>query len=348
MFKPHNIAEISFSFIKEIGQEGKNSKTFLAKDHQLNAEIVIKQIEKIKIDSVDLFFNESRLLYLSSHSNVVQIHYACQDDDYVYIAMPYYSNGSLSSLMDTRFLTLREIIVFGCQIASGLHNIHSKGLIHFDIKPDNILISDRGDALVSDFGLAKHKKLNGCAEQDRIYSKMLPPERLVTGDFTHKFDIYQLGLTLYRMCNGNEVFNSQFYQFGTTPSLFKRDDFLFALRNGRFPDRSLFAEHIPEKLRKVIRKCLSPNIADRYDTTICVANALADIDGNILDWQYTVTDTERIWSKQSEDKQYKLTLRKDGTSEATKFLSSGSTYKIKEFCKPAASLKDIKAFLEGY
>ncbi len=90
----------------------------------------------------------------SAHPNVVQIHYACYDADRIYLAMPYYRKGSVTSLITDKYMTVREIVTVGCQVLSGLHNIHSKGLIHFDVKPDNILLSDRGEALLSDFGLA--------------------------------------------------------------------------------------------------------------------------------------------------------------------------------------------------
>jgi len=139
VLKPYNRAEVSFGLRREIGQEGSNSQTFIAHDDQLDAEIVIKKIPKSAIDSVDSFFNESRILYLSSHPNVVPVHYACQDSDHIFIAMPYYQRGSLNSLLNSRHLTVREIVVLGCQISSGLHNIHSKRLVHFDmvIPPQN-------------------------------------------------------------------------------------------------------------------------------------------------------------------------------------------------------------------
>jgi len=347
MISPYNRAEIAFDLKSEIGQEGKNSKTFIAHDHQLDANVVIKQIEKSKIDSVDLFFNESRLLYLSEHPNVVQIHYACQDNDHIYIAMPYYSQGSLNALMNKRFLTVREIIVFATQIANGLHNIHSKKLVHFDIKPDNILISNRGEALISDFGLAKHKNLNGRVGQDRVYSKMLPPECISTNEFTHAFDIYQFGLTLYRMCNGNIDFYSQFNKYGAK-SNFKIDDFKFDIRNGRFPDRQSFLPHIPDRLRRTIKKCLETNPADRFQTTIDVVNSLADIDGNCLDWHYTKSATQSFWKKHSDGKDYCLTLEQDGSTTGVKSTASGNTTKIKEMCTKNATYKDIKGFLGGY
>jgi eukaryotic-like serine/threonine-protein kinase len=138
MIKPYNRAEVSFDFIMEIGADGKNSRTYLSHDHQLDARIVTKQINKIKLASPERFFDEARALYASAHPNVVQIHYACQDNEFIYLAMPYYQNGTVKGLITGRYMTVREILTVSCQVFSGLHNIHSKGLIHFDIKPDYI------------------------------------------------------------------------------------------------------------------------------------------------------------------------------------------------------------------
>lgn len=91
------------------------------------------------------------------------------DSDHVYVAMPYYRKGSVAGLITGKHMTVREIVTAACQVLSGLHNIHSKSLIHFDVKPDNILLSERMEALISDFGLAKQMNLAGVALQDRLY-----------------------------------------------------------------------------------------------------------------------------------------------------------------------------------
>jgi hypothetical protein len=84
MLKPYNRAELMFDLIREIGQDGKNSQAFVARDHQLDAEIVIKRIVKANIQDAGEFFAESKALYASAHPNVVPIHYACEDADHVY------------------------------------------------------------------------------------------------------------------------------------------------------------------------------------------------------------------------------------------------------------------------
>ncbi len=317
MLKPYQKAELTFDIIKEIGQDGRNSRTFVTQDHQLNAEIVTKQITKAKLSSPDEFFKESQALYATAHPHVVQIHYACYDDDHIFVAMPYYRNGSVKDLITGKHMTVREIITLGSQVLAGLHNIHSKGLVHFDVKPDNILLSPRREALVSDFGQSKQMNYRGIAAQDRHYTPMMPPEALETDEFDRTFDIYQVGLTLYRMCNGNADFLGQLAKYGP-PDKFDRDTFRFDLRNGKFPDRKSFAPHVPSTLRNVIRKCLETKPEDRYQTALDVANAMAGISGECLDWRLVEHADRKVWTKAIDDTQYEFTFNEDGTTSCYK------------------------------
>jgi serine/threonine protein kinase len=347
MLKPFHQANLEFDIIREIGQDGQNSQTFVTHDHQLNAEIVAKRIQKAHLASPAEFFAESQALYASAHPNVVQIHYACFDSDHIFLAMPFYTQGSVKTLIDLRFLTVREIISLGAHILAGLHNIHSKNLIHFDLKPDNILLSNRGEALISDFGLAKQMNFSGVAAQDRIYGKMIPPEALTTDHFTIKFDIYQFGLTLYRMCNGNQHFNQQFARYGSWQN-FDRAQFNFDLRNARFPDRSAFLSHIPTSLRNVIKKCLEVDPANRYKSAIETANALAAIDGKCLDWQYLPQNGKKVWTKNESGTTYELTVNADGSSVCYKTVNSGPPRKVGDACKALISERELQKLFKSY
>lgn len=345
MLKPFKkTAELTFDLVKEIGQNGKNSKTYVSRDHQLDAEIVTKQIAKNTLYSPKEYFEESQALYASTHPNVVQIHYACYDNDNVYIAMPYYQSGSLKELMAQRRLTVREIVTFAVQCLSGLHNIHSKGLIHFDIKPDNILLSSRREAMLSDFGQAKQTNYSGVAVQDRLYGKMIPPEALNTDQLTRVFDIYQIGLTLYRMCNGNDDFNQQFSIYGP-PATFDRKKFQYDLRNGNFPNRNMYVPHIPVKLQSVINKCLKIDPSDRYQSAIDVSNALAGIDGEILDWQLSEPNGTKVWTKKENGRYYSLTVKADGSSHFTKSINGCADRRILAGCVASLTDGDIRKLL---
>lgn len=348
MLKPYNRAELAFETIREIGAEGKNSTVFLAKDHQLNAELVIKQIAKVTMPDQALYFQEASILYQSEHANVVPVYYACEDNEAIYIAMPFFEKGSLKTLLNTRFLTVREIVRLSVQFLSGLHNIHTKGLIHFDIKPDNILLSKRGEALVSDFGLAKRMTPEGVAAQDLSYQKITPPERLTRkADFTVAHDIYQVGATLYRMCVGEAAFYEQWEAFfpGGVP---RGDLFAAAVAKGTFPDRKRFPEQIPQRLRTIVVKCLAPLEKDRYQSVLEITNALSEIDGPELDWRYELqADGSRKWFKFTDGRECVLTVDVKGRSLAKKQNKNGVYNNINAHCLNDCTSKSIRDFIKN-
>lgn len=337
-------AVVSFSKIREIGQNGQNSKVFLAHDKNLDANIALKEVSKNSID-YKTFFDEAKSLYLSSHPNIVQINYASEDNNNVYIALPYYKNGSLKEKITNNFLTVRDIIRYSVHILNGLHNIHSKGLIHFDIKPDNILISDRDEAMISDFGLAKLiDPLYNTAIPPKLYNKQLAPEYFTidkstfTG-FSYKYDIYQVGLTMYRMCVGNEEFISQFNQYDN-------DTLSIAVMKEKFPDRKAYPLHIPKKLSMAINKCLKVNLTLRPDSALEVINKIADVDEKLLDWKFKVTNTHSVWSNSKSRKTIKVCRR--GTVEAYSLSEEDKKRNILAYCKDTITNIEIIDFLEKY
>ena len=348
MLNTTRTAELSFHIDDEIGQEGKNSTVFTATDLQLNAKIVVKKMLKADFTDVNEYFKESSLLHLSSHPNVVPIYYACQDADHVFLAMPYFRRGSLKKRMSESPVTVRDIVVWSTQVLSGLHNIHSKRLIHFDVKPDNILFSDRGEALISDFGLTKQTTFSGVAGQDRIYGNMVPPEAFSTSSFNNQFDIYQFGLTLHRMCVGDSAFYTEFATFIEGNTL-NRHRFRHAVVNGQFPNKNSYPEHIPQALINTIKKCLDTNLENRYSSAIDVVNDLSDIDGELLDWSLSYVGESRTWLKtDAEGRAFELTIDGSGMSIAKKTSSAGNTQRVTDYCKRKLSRSDIKRFLRRY
>jgi serine/threonine protein kinase len=322
-------AELNFETLKEIGQEGRNSTVFLAHDKQLDGEIVVKIVPKTKLPNANDFYREAKILYASSHPYVVRVNYGCADNDNIYMAMPYYKNGSLKQLIDTRFLTIREVLRYSIQFLSGLNNIHSKGLLHFDIKPDNILLSDSNEALLSDFGLSKAMDNFGFANPDGIYPKQVPPETFASTQKTLHFDIYLAGLTIYRLLNGNEHYYNQL-TYGN------QQDYINAIRTGNFPNRDSYLPHVPLKLQRIINRALSIDIADRHQTVLELINDLSSVDEN-LDWQFSSTINSRTWTKALDDKTYELTLdftdNRNQTIQTYKTMhQSGNRTRVNDHC----------------
>lgn len=343
----NTIAQVEFEKIEEIGQEGRNSQVFRINDVALTAEMVLKQIKKASFDNPEEYFEEARVLYDIRHPNVVEVNYACQDQDFVYITMPYYEKGSLSKLMSERFLTVREIIRYSVHFLSGLHHIHSLGLLHFDLKPDNIMLSVRNEAMLSDFGLAKYMDEYGFTTPKKLYRKHTAPEATNHPVFSVEFDIYQAGLTMYRMCIGSDAFNQQYDAYINADG-FDKAQFEADLKASRFPDRSAFPAHIPAKLKSVINKCLKADPTDRYPAVIEVINAISDIDEKYFDWQYTIEGDIRKWSKKTTTGSVKyLEVDPNGNSTAYKISAQARRNNIREYTKPTISIRDMNRFFKS-
>lgn len=343
---PCQTASVKFQHIREIGQHGRNSKVFLSHDQNLQADLVIKEVSKSSLSAINDFFNEARSLYKSYHPNVVQILYVAEDATSINIAMPYYKNGSIKDLIAVKKLTVKQIVRYSTHFLSGLHNIHSKGLIHFDIKPDNLMLSDRDEALVSDFGLVNLMDTSGCSSPTQIYGKQIPPEclaQIIKGvplSLDNKYDIYQSGLTIFRMCVGDTEFDSQYQRHFTAGT------FQDAVLKGNFPDLSVLPLHIPKRLKAVIVKCLKLNPAERYQSAIEIVNALADIDGSILNWEHTYDGVKHVWKNDSAGYTYLLEVTNDKSSVAYKQKEGGAKRRIPEFCLPSISDVKIKSFFD--
>jgi serine/threonine protein kinase len=330
---------LDFTKIDEIGFEGKNSKVFTAHDKQLDGIIVVKEILKTSFIHSDHYFEEAKRLYFSEHPNVVQVKYACQDSDNIYLAMPYYRKGSLRSLMESRFLTVREIVRYATQFLSGLNNIHVKKLIHFDVKPDNILLTNANEAIISDFGLTKNMDIHGLSIIDHGYTKHFPPEYYKQSMQSMLADIYMAGLTLYRMCNGNKIFDDQYAQYTTDP------DFVAAIEKGKFPDRDAYKVHIPKKLKRIINQAISPEQNHRQQTVLELLNDLGVID-EMLDWQYSEDSAEKNWEKTEIDKKIRINLKNLAISRwelvtHKTILSSNNTSRISAGCLTVNSKKEL-------
>lgn len=294
MISPHKRADISFYKIRDLEEQGCFSTVYLAHDQNLDHELVIKEIEKHDGASKDEYFSEARMLYKHSHSNIVQVQYAAECPQNVYIAMPFYQNGSLQKKLTTQNLTSREIIRYSIQFLSGLYHIHSKGLMHFDIKPNNIMMSNRDEAMLSDFGLSKLINTAGRAAPDTGYLFHVPPEyfTLASAEFNLTYDIYQAGLTIYRMCVGHNRFEVERSQYQTSHEL------SYAVTTGAFPAKE-YPSHIPKKIISLVNKCLQIDPNERYQSVLDILNDLSDINDGALDWrlQPTVNVSQQEWQK---------------------------------------------------
>lgn len=300
--------KFNLKIIEKIHSEGVNSALYIVEDTQLGSRFILKQIDKKNFKEVDKYFEESKKVYNSKHPNIISINTASYDDKYIYITMPYYTNGSLYHLLENTNLTIRQIIKYSLDFLSAVQYIHSNGMIHCDIKPNNILISDSQDAVLTDFGSALYLNYLGNARLKNVYYKHIAPEQCTNSIISKKIDIYQIGTTLYRMCNGNEEYNKQAKRYKDLNSL------KIACAKGKFPIRKKYMPHIPKSMISIIEKCLMVNPQDRYDNVLQIMNDLSDITEN-LDWHYDKRDSNYFtWSLDNGQKNIQIALYKENDS----------------------------------
>ncbi len=297
-------ANFNFEVIEKINSEGVNSALYIVEDKQLGSRFILKQIDKKKFKEFERYFDESKKVYNLKHPNIISINTASHDDEYIYITMPYLKRGSLHNLLNTRYLTLKEIIKYSLDFLSAIEYVHSRGVIHCDIKPNNILIDDNNNAILTDFGSALYLN-NGKARLKNVYYKHIAPEQCTNSLISKKVDIYQIGTTLYRMCNGNYEYDKQAKRYKDLNSL------KVACARGRFPVRKKYLPHIPKEMIKVIERCININPDERYDDVLDIMNDLASIDVN-LDWNFEIEDVNTfIWMNNIDNSRVEIILYKD-------------------------------------
>lgn len=352
-------ATIDFTSLSDLGSNGCNSQVFLGYDPQLNANLVFKRIEKRTFPQSDKFFQEAHLLYAGRHPHVMEVKYACQDCEYIWIAMPHCAQGSLQGLISQRFLTPREVILYSIGFLTGLNHIHSKGLLHLDIKPSNILISDTNTAILADFGCSQVMDEHFLAEPLKTYPLHQVPERLGANPASKlgiEADIYQAGLTVYRLANGDDLFFEPIGGRASTDELKDqkvRNKLNEKIRKGKYPQRDAYLPHVPEKLRRTIVKATAVNPDDRYS---CAADFINDLSAvkNCLDWQYEKSPRLDRFVLSDRSRSIDITVKPDGgkyeiltqktvhpTGEPRKVANFCSRYKTRE-----EALKSVKNITE--
>lgn len=274
--------------VEKVQSHGANSSLYIVEDTQLKEIFMIKQVDKNKIKESSKYFDEVRKIKKIQNRNIVKVNYATYDDDYIYISMPYYKNGSLQDIMQNRNLTVREIVKYSLDILSGIYYIHKNQILHCDIKPSNILIDKNDYAVLTDFGSSISINSDGVGKLKNVYYKHIAPEQCYSSKVDVYVDIYQFGNTLYRMCNGEEEYNRQVKKSKNL------NDLKISIVNGTFPIRKKYYPHIPRKLIEITEKCLSLDPEKRYKEAIDILNDMAEVDLN-LDWIYEKSNGVYRW-----------------------------------------------------
>jgi serine/threonine protein kinase len=258
--------------------EGMNSNVYRAFDPYLRRDIAVKVVSKAAFgNDFDSYCNEARAMFAAAHPNIVGIEYVCETADEFHLALPLFANGSLRSRIDQSPLGLKDSLKVAQGVLAGLSRIHASDFLHLDLKPANILFDDDDRALISDFGQSRRMSSIGTVMYPPVYKWTMPPEVWTSHVATVESDIYQMGVLLYRIMNGDGVYRLQKSAISSDAELLR------LIQRGRFPDSRLFLPHVPRRMRTLIRKALQVNPTERFHSASEFAVFLGRI--NLpLDW----------------------------------------------------------------
>ncbi len=205
-----------YKIIHVVGTGGM-ATVYGAYDKLMNRTVAIKMMQKRlehNAQQIQLFINESNTLSLLSHPNIVQVYSTDLTDKTKYIVMEYVEGITLKKHIDHRgALPEREVIYYASQILTALEYIHSKGIVHCDIKPQNIILLQNGKIKVTDFGIARLDAMLDTSEEKSdvalgtVY--YVSPEQAQGKAPKPSSDLYSLGVMLYEaMTNQLPFYNS--------------------------------------------------------------------------------------------------------------------------------------------
>ncbi|MBN8549324.1 MAG: serine/threonine protein kinase [Deltaproteobacteria bacterium] len=241
---------------------GEAGGVYLVRDTLRANELVAIKILSSTAD-IDESLSSSLLRELSisrqvNHPNVLQGSEFFRDDEFAAFTMEYIDGGSLADRLESREpFRLTSAIRVLSQICDGLRAIHAAGIVHRDIKPDNILLTSTQNVKIADFGISASDQTSHANTRDSISGSLnyLSPEYVATGNYDVRSDIYAIGVIAYELVTGHLPFGGK--------SLME-----ILMQRVRFdpPAPHSFTAHVPRPLSHAILKAMDRNPARRFQS----------------------------------------------------------------------------------
>ena len=301
-----------YEILEHIGSGGM-ADVYKARCLKTNRYVAVKVLRKEYSEDETLirrFTSEARSTADLHHPNVVSILDEGNDQGIHYIVMELAEGMTLKRYI-RRYgrLSVRETVDFAIQIASGIQAAHEHGIVHRDIKPQNIIVSDSGKIKVTDFGIAKAATGDTIASSTMGSVRYLSPEQARGGYSDARSDIYSLGITMYEMATGKVPFDGE-----NTVAIA-----LMHLRDEIVPPRNYFPD-IPVSLENIILKCTRKKPEERYQTAEELIADLKQVflspDGSYVYMAPQVDDSPTRARSEDEIAQIKKNLVGSGTTQS--------------------------------
>ncbi len=277
---------LHYKVIEKIGEGGMGT-VYRAQDTHLDRPVAIKVLPPDKVadqERKQRFVQEAKAASALRHPNIVVIHDIATDRGLDFIVMELVEGQSLDRLIGRKGLKLSQALAYATQIADGLAKAHSIGILHRDLKPTNIMVTEDGLVKILDFGLAKlmeekveagavHTMTMGRDEKPMTEegfilgtAAYMSPEQAEGKTVDARSDIFSLGTVLYEMLTGQKAFARE-----------SRIKTLAAVLNEDLKPASAVNEEIPSEAERLLNRCLRKDPQRRWQTMSDLRVALQDL-----------------------------------------------------------------------
>lgn len=265
---------------------GAMGYVFLARDPELGRAVAIKTLRDLQMDNdaldmfVERFRNEARAAARLHHPGIVQVYDVGESEESgPYLVLEYVAGSTLKQLLRSRGpLAPREVVALCRQVAEALDTAHAQGIIHRDIKPDNLLVTEKGESKLADFGVARLPDAALTREGQFLGTPCYAaPETLADGAYSPRSDIFSFGAVMFEVVTGSRAYpgddavavaHKVLHESPPSPQ-----------------EVAIDGASVPKQVAKVLLRSLARDAKDRYDTASNFAQALqaAYIEAGVLD-----------------------------------------------------------------
>ena len=278
-----------YRIVEKLG-EGGMGKVYLAQDSELNRKVALKFLPPQFTENPEVnarFKHEARAAAALNHPNIITVYDVGEHEGNAFIAMEYIQGQSLRNLLAKEELSTNKILDIATQICLGLSEAHQAGIIHRDIKPDNILIDDKGLVKIADFGLARSLGRTMLTQEGSTLGTLqyMSPEQLSGENVDHRSDIWSFGVVLYEMISGQLPFKEEYNAAITYAIVHQEPEPLARYKTG-----------VSEGLQHIIDKALDKDPETRYQN---ITDLLADLKREKKTGSTSIKTTRTVKKKKS-------------------------------------------------
>ena len=246
-----------YKILEKLG-EGGMGIVYQAHDTALDRDVALKFLPHyLKSDPTEKerFYHEARAAAALTHQNIAVVHEIGEHEDQLFIAMEYVEGKTLKQLAQSESPSIKKILDLAIQVCDGLAAAHEKGIVHRDIKSDNIIVTAKAQAKIMDFGLAKVK---GATKLTKAGSTLgtaayMSPEQAQGEEVDHRSDIFSLGVVLYELLTGRLPFGGE-----------HQAALMYSIINEQPKPIARFNEKVTPELEHIVMKALAKDREERY------------------------------------------------------------------------------------